>query len=250
VTSIFIVIAAIVYWLLCRRRQKDLSDKAIPFIIGVFVALLCCTGLYHYHINFSTKDSAIPWQHFIAMGANRETGGGYSQSDYDETVCLPDHPSKVEYNIQKWKKRVQELGLRGTATLIRDKESMVWTAGCKHYFQYLEHVKTRNLLYYYIEGDGSAGFRNYMQAYNNLLLIAAALSILFSIRQRDKRPFQDILVIYWLGGFLFYVFWEAHARQSVSFLYLMSLLLIPLFEKMVNVKPQSLKVRRDKCVCK
>jgi len=245
VTSVFIVIAAAVYWLLCRRERTDFRDKVLPFVIGTLVALLCYTGIYHYHIDFNTKDTATTWQYFVAMGANRETGGGYCQSDFDDTVRLPDHQSKVEYNTEKWKSRVRELGFRGAVTLARDKECMVWTAGCKHYFQYLEHVKTKNPIYYYIEGNKSAWFRNYMQAYNNLLLIAAALSILLSIKQREERPFQNILVIYWLGGALFYAFWEAHARYSVSFLLLMSLLLIPLLEKIVNIQGKLTRRPRD-----
>ena len=243
ITSIFIVIATVVYWVLCRRKRNDLLDKALPFVIGALIAFLCCNGLYHYHINFDTKDTSITWQHFVAMGANSETGGGYSQSDYDETISLPDHQAKVNYNTQKWEKRVHGLGLRRTFSLLRDKEVMVWGAGNKHYFQYLEYVKDKTPLYYRMVGNKSAGFRNYMQAYNNLFLIAAALSILLSIKQRKTRPFQDILVIYWLGGAIFYAFWEAHARYSVCFLLFMSFLLIPLFEKMVQI-PEKWKYTR------
>ena len=38
----------------------------------------------------------------------------------------------------------------------------------------------------------------------------------------------------WLGAVMFYVLWEAHPRQSVSYLFLMTMLLIPLFEVIIE----------------
>lgn len=74
-----------------------------------------------------------------------------------------------------------------------------------------------------------------MQAYNSLFLSAILASMLAVLLiRKQKRILTCVVAIDWLGAVMFYVLWEAHPRQSVSYLFLMTMLLIPLFETAVG----------------
>lgn len=160
-----------------------------------------------------------------------ETTGYYNQGDYEETCEQPTHEEKVADNVAKWKKRVRENGIAGSWTLICNKEATVWSYGSKQYYQYVQLVKDKQPIYDWIEGEHAIYFRTYMQAYNSLFLSAILASMLAALlKRKQKRILTCVAAIDWLGAVMFYVLWEAHPRQSVSYLFLMTMLLIPLFE--------------------
>lgn len=191
-TSIFILVAALVYAVL-RMQYRRAIRFALPVIAGVIVASACYSGLYHYHINFDTTDTAAPWQHWVAMAANPETGGGFNAQDVAETQAQPDHQSKVEYNVEKWKSRVLNNGLSGNVELILNKEKHVWSYGCKLYFVYLELVKDQRPLYEWMVGDQSHYFKHMMMAQNLILLtlMLASTAVTFIRGKRgDNRIYS------------------------------------------------------------
>lgn len=74
-----------------------------------------------------------------------------------------------------------------------------------------------------------------MQAYNSLFLSAILASMLATLlKRKQKRILTCVAAIDWFGAVMFYVLWEAHPRQSVSYLFLMTMLLIPLFEAIIE----------------
>lgn len=237
VTSIFILIAAAVYALLRGGGQwKRVLKTALPVIAGMIVAGGIYSILYQYHVPFDTTDSSITWQHFVAMGANVDTTGRYSHDDFVETTEQPTHQEKVSYNVSKWQKRVKDNGIAGGFKLICDKEAIVWSFGSKQYYQYIQFVKVKNPIYDWIEGEHSIYFRSYMQAYNSIFLTAILISVVIAICKRKMTPMVCVAAIDWLGAVMFYVLWEAHPRQSVSYLLIMSMMLIPLLEMITSDK--------------
>lgn len=188
-TSIFIVVAALVYVIL-RVQYRRVIRVALPVIAGVIIASACYSGLYHYHVNFDTTDTAAPWQHWVAMAANLETGGAYNEQDVAETQAQPDHQSKVDYNVEKWKSRVLDNGLVGNIELILNKEKHVWSYGCKLYFVYLELVKDQRPLYDWMVGDKSHYFKHMMMAQNlimlTLMLASTAVTFIRGKRGDDR----------------------------------------------------------------
>ena len=47
------------------------------------------------------------------------------------------------------------------------------------------------------------------------------------ITRKKSRMDMLILSVYWGGALVFYLFWEAHARHSVSFLPFLTMLAVP-----------------------
>lgn len=235
VTSLFIVLAAIAYGIL-RVRSQQMLRLGVPFLIGVLAALVCYSGLYHYHIGFDTTEQALPWQSFVAMGTDGGGDGRYNVDIRAAVLAEPDHQSKVDLSMQIIKENVRENGFLGSLSLILRKESVVWSRGTKMYFQYVPFVKDKNPIYEWIIGEHAEYLANYMQAYNTLFLLLIIASLASSLVRGKLEERQTILVIYWLGAALFYVFWEAHPRQSVSYLALMSMMLVPLLEQMCCVR--------------
>lgn len=176
-TSIFILAAAVV----CGFLRKDLRQTArvaLPVALGFLAATLCYSGIYHYHIDYDTQETAVPWQHWVAMGANPETQGRYLDSDYIETMAQPSHDDMVTMNVQKWKERVRENGIVGNVTLVLNKEAVVWSYGDKMYWQYVHDVKEYTPIYEWIAGGYSEYFRNGLLAANALLLILMLANVI------------------------------------------------------------------------
>lgn len=241
VTSIMLLLAAIVYCIL-HGHFKQMVRVAIPFVLGILVAAGFYQALFNYHINFDTKNKAIPWQDFVAMGANPEFDGRYNEVDRLETMAQDNHSDMAAYDMQKWKDRIKENGVSGNIRLALDKEAVVWAHGDKQYFQYTQHVKTYEPIYEIIVGRHARYFRNYMLAANAMLLIMMLVSIVGSLIIDKQSNGQQILLIMWLGTVLFYVFWEAHPRQSLSYLALMSMMALPVFQFVGNRLQSPLRI--------
>lgn len=161
------------------------------------------------------------------MAANAATGGMYNGDDEAETLALPDHESKVSYNLQKWKDRVRENGVAGNVRLVLDKEARVWARGDKGYYQYTHQVKEYTTIYELVVGRYAVYFCNFLLASNAAVLFLMLMSIAGFLVTRRRSGWWITLLIYWLGAVLFYVFWESHPRQSLSYLVLMSMTVLP-----------------------
>lgn len=229
VTSSFVLIAAVVYAVI-MGKWKRIRKTSIPVMLGLLIGCAVYLPLYHYHVPYDTKETDITWEHFAAMGANMETYGRYSYDDVAETLAQPTHEARVSYNLRKWQRRLKENGLAGGFHLVCNKEAIVWSYGSKQYYLYLQFVKDKQPIYDWLEGEHAGYFRNYLQSYNSLFLTAILVSLLVSLRRKKCGAMTCIAAIDWLGAVAFYAIWEVHPRHSVSYLLLMNMLLIPLFE--------------------
>lgn len=234
VTSLFIVLATIVYVIL-RGRVRQILRPAIPFLAGILVGCICYAGIYHYHVPFDTTDRSMPWQSWVAMGVDSDNDGRYNGDIHDAVLAEPDHQSKVDLSVRMIKEHVAANGVVGSLDLILRKEAVTWARGTKMYFQYVPFVKDKNPIYEWIIGEHQEYLANYMLAYNVVFLLLILISLASSLKKGGTRDGQTILLIYWLGAVLFYVFWEAHPRQSVSYLALMSMMVVPLLEWMCTM---------------
>lgn len=95
VTSIFIVLAAGA-WILLNKYWKKLLTLGIPLVCGLLVFQLAWGGVYRYHVDMDTYDSAITIEHFLMMGSHGN--GTYNVKDMRFTRSFPTHEEKVENN--------------------------------------------------------------------------------------------------------------------------------------------------------
>jgi len=226
VTSIFIVLAIVVF-LVLKQQWKELIKSGSSLLLGLLVFSAIWNGIYDYHIDFDTTEKAVPIQHFLMMGSKEK--GTYDDDDVKFTRSFKTHDEKVENTTKVWLERIKENGIIGNIQLVAIKEIVVWCIGTRGYLQYTQFVEAENICYHFISGQRSIYFRSFMQAYNVVLFLLIGLGIWSD--KKEKRDEMLILSIYWAGAIVFYMFWEAHMRHATSFLVLLTMMIIPLMER-------------------
>lgn len=223
VTTLFIALAAIAAFII-QKKWKALLKYLISFLLGFVCINMVWFQIYNYHIPFETKDSKVTMEHFLMMAS--KGNGTFDAQDVAYTKSFKTHEDKVKNNRKLWKQRVIENGLLGNLRLVAKKESIVWGVGTRGFLQYTQYVKEKSLCYELIAGKYSVVFKSYMQAYNIVLFLMITFGIIAGRKNRSLFIFE----IYWGGAILFYAFWEAHPRHAISFLVLITFLIIPFIE--------------------
>ena len=228
VTSSFILIAVFVA-MIWKRQWRGILAFFIPLCIGVAAFGMLWSGIYRYHVNFDTRNTSVTAEHFLMMAS---TGNGtYRNEDVSFTYSFPTHEEKRENNLRVWKERLRENGPVGNFRLAARKEALVWAAGTRGYLQYTSRVVKETPIFQMIAGKWSSAFQNFMQAYNIVIFLLMGIGI--AMDRGDDR-WQLVLDIYFLGAIVFYVFWEAHARHSTSFIMLLTFLVIPFAQRLMG----------------
>lgn len=233
VTSLFILLALLVF-LVWKRYRRELVEIGLGVLGGLLIFSILWNGIYHYHVKFDTKDSAVTVTHFVMMGSRNK--GTYSGEDVKFTKSFPTHKERVENNLRVWKERIKENGIIGNIKLAISKEAITWGVGTKEHYNCIKKVVEETLCWRLIAGDKSFPFRGYMQAYNLIIFLLIGLGLYYN---RNERNYMLILSIYWLGAVVFYLFWEAHKRHSLSFLILLIYMVIPFAEKLLKNESSS-----------
>lgn len=227
VTSIFILLAIFV-WILLNKYWKKLVTLGVPVLCGLVIFQMAWGVLYNYHVDMDTYDSAITVEHFLMMGSHDD--GTYDAADVKFTHSFPTHEEKVKNNKKVYFRHLRENGLLGNLKLIIKKEAIVWGIGAHGYSQYTENVVKKTACYDWLVGKKSALFRTYMQAYNIILYVLILMGAFCALHKKGSGKYSWILAIYWCGALVFYLFWEAHPRHSVSILPLLTMLVVPWVE--------------------
>lgn len=233
ITCIFLLCAYVVYQLI-RGQWKALLQQLLPVLVGMVLFLSAWSGIYHMHVNYDTTETAAPATHFFMMGSNAETAGRYNGDDVRFTRKFKTHEKKVEKTTKRWIKRVKKNGVVGNVLLVLKKELRVWGIGTRSYTRYTEHVEEENIYYQIFNGKYGGITRGYMQAYAILLLVFMTAGLFLQLCSPGRNKELLLLVIYFGGGLLFYIFWESHARHSVSFLIFLTFLMIPAVQRMLG----------------
>lgn len=81
------------------------------------VALWCgCSAVKAWSFD-ADPDRAFSMTHFLMMGANDAAGGGYSLDDVEYSYSFDRPRERSRANIERWVRRVQEMGPAGVASL-------------------------------------------------------------------------------------------------------------------------------------
>lgn len=228
VTSIFILLAAGV-WILLNKYWKKLITLGIPVLCGLLIFQMMWGVIYRHHVDMDTYDSAITVEHFLMMGSH--DSGTYNVKDMRFTRSFPTHEEKVKNNKKVYLEHLRENGVVGNLKLAIKKEAIVWGIGSHGYVQYTKNVLEKTTCYKWLVGKKSGLFRTYMQAYNVMLYVLILAGVFCAFRKKKTDKYSWVLAIYWCGALVFYIFWEAHPRQSVSILPLLTMLAVPWIEK-------------------
>ncbi|MCH5338307.1 MAG: glycosyltransferase family 39 protein [Acetatifactor sp.] len=225
VTSLFLPLAVFVCGFI-KGKWKFLFEYVMGVSFGFLIFLTIWASVYSKHVSFDTTDSAVTIEHYFMMGSRYP--GTYNNEDVYFTKSFSSHSEKVKNNRKMWVARLIQNGVLGNISLALSKERIVWSIGTSGYDQYVRYVTKETRCYDFLVGKEAKYFQAYMQAYRIVILGMLVLGIFIVLL--NKAPYMLTLAIYWGGAIIFYIFWEAHPRHSVSFWPLLTMLIIPLLE--------------------
>ena len=222
-----ILMIAIIAALIIRKKWKPALTFLAAFLC-MFGAVQCLyTGIYHYHIDFETYDTAAPPMHYVMMGSHGK--GSYDQDDVNFTKSFPTHEEKVRQTAQRTLQNLRDNGVHGCLLQIAKKVGVMFCEGTTGYYQFCRYTEAASRIHDRIAGDKSGFFKGIMQSYRMIWALLFALGAA-ACRKKSGLP-ELIILIYFSGVVMFTAIWELHPRHAVTYIPLLSLLTVPFLEK-------------------
>lgn len=168
-------------------------------------------------VGIDTEDTAFPATHWLMMSLSGE--GFHNGEDEAFTAGFSTKEEKKQAVMERLIERLKDLGVTGYIRQAGKKVEHTFSGGANSYKMFYENALETDRGYSYVLGEKSEGFLCYGQVYHMLVLFLILLG--FS----KKFSWEGFLLqITLLGGFLFYVLWEAAAQYQIPFLLVMGLL--------------------------
>ncbi len=129
-TIVFPLLAAVLLIAPCvgralfERRGDGLDAAGVRSVMGVAFSCFAvaaalwggCTAIKGWAFN-ADPNRAFSMTHFLMMGANDASGGGYSLADVEYSYSLDSPAERSRANIERWVQRVRDMGPAGVASL-------------------------------------------------------------------------------------------------------------------------------------
>ena len=235
--QIFIVVIAIVgieALYLMQSLQKESVQKfckqLLAMLLGVSASILFYSQVVIPTVGFQEfPDVAFGPSHFLMMGLNQKTTGGYSQEDVDFSGSFPDVPSRNQANWEMIKQRILDYGPAGLARHLRDKTMVnfgdgtyAWSVEGSFYLEVYEDRDShfspffKNL--YYRGGKCYPWFAAFEQAIWLTLLFFSMGSVFYVWKRKQDIPEGiSALLLALVGLSLFELLFESRARYLFTY---------------------------------
>ncbi len=202
---------------------KRISGKRNTLIKMAMVLLVCgvtwagCQLLLDRHIEREKITGQFPVVHWIMMGLNERTGGGFAGEDVSYTRSFEGVEAKKRADVARLKERVKEMWpsrllLHGFVKLAR-----VWAMGDDDSLKKSSYAHDYPILYEWFMGSGNGWFLVYMQAFRMAVYALLSISVLRQLRQGDCKEIF-LYTLTFLGAVLFFLIWEANMKYNICFM--------------------------------
>ena len=213
--GVFVLIAYIIYLVINNKLKiKEKLIKIMPvilsFMIGLFVINIFTNNFYKDKNN----KKEFPVYHWIMMGFNSESFGYYTQKDYELSYSKKNIEERKAFNKSEIKKRIDNLGVKGTTKLLLFKIYTIWSKGDYSYQKYISLLKDYNFSYKYLAEDKNLPINYLLQVSKTSVLLLAFLAVIKLMKQKEK----SFILIALFGAVIFYLLWEVCPRYGLSFL--------------------------------
>lgn len=112
------------------KRLCKLAPKAACAVLGIAVFLGCNKGLITPALRFEPDpELTVGWQHYLMMGLNTETDGGWSATDYEITYDCATKAERDATNLKIARERLKALGPGGLARHLCRKQLVNYADG-------------------------------------------------------------------------------------------------------------------------
>lgn len=175
----------------------------------------------------------FPLTHWIMIGL--QSGGRVNGKDILYTNSFANSEEMKEANILKIKESFREKGAVGLLIHGIRKTVITWSNGISSYYGRMISDRSPGRAYNYIVGEKRDFTVLYCQAFRVMLLVLAFLLIVQKLRHNGVSRFDLLFLITILGGFAFYLIWEAKDVYSAPF-FMMFMLFIAINARSVSFR--------------
>lgn len=260
-TTVIILIAVVIVefinWLQAGIREKQfiISGKITSTIfISLATLILILQGSsmlidsMHFHVN---PEKELGWQHYLMLGVNTKTSGGFSEEDLVFSSEFDDKNSKKKQELKVFKERIQEMGGRGywELTLRKAAKSYLngtfgWGGGSSFYTEiYPERSNSFCLLlrsWYYDNEEGT--LYQYHAFIRQILWFFILAMIPFVIMiKRQYSMAEKVLMVSVIGLALYLQLFESHSRYLFVFIPMFCILAMQGYETLAEIVRGKLK---------
>lgn len=227
----FIIIIAFFLFCILNIDLKEIKKYFINillFVIPFIASILLMQAGINMHTRNLPEDKEFPITHYIMMGLQGE--GRYSAVDVEYTESFETKEEKISANIQEIKRRFGDLGTTGYVRLLEQKVGLTWAEGYDGYTDWYSEK------YSFFTGVHRDVLIFYCQIYRILtffFILIYFVSVLKNGYENDRFLIYAMALI---GGIIFYALWEANAKYSVGFNFVLMILTAVGISKMPNEK--------------
>lgn len=236
-TCIFPLFAAYItygiqYMIFLKRHWKDLLALICSTLCFWCAGMLIPVWIQHTYSFRLDPDLQFPYTHYMMMGLNQVTNGGYNHDDFSFTNGFPDFATRKQADKDEFIRRLKDLReqkmlaefLRAKAVINFNDGSFAWNGEGSFFIDYVEHD---NILADWFQETmvppdvwGNEG--KYYYLYRTIvqtLWLSILLGLLFAgMGIKERRKSMACLTIVVCGLMAFVMLFEARAR----YLYLYS----------------------------
>ena len=208
-----------------KEVSKEFFKKILIAIMLVFLGLLIGKIIevsmekkYPYEIN---RNHSMTIYHYLMMGLNDETSGGFNLDDFWDTFDHYGVEEKKQFNIETWKERLKNVTLdfisRKIAYSYND-GTFAWEGEGEFYNSDFEYDDERLFEAFsnYYKKDGSAYFT--FSSIHQLIWIILLLTCLIGILFTNMDNKKTVLLLTIIGQTLFLLLFEARARYLIVYM--------------------------------
>lgn len=216
-------------WMVRFFRRQNIRWKT-----GILTALAAMTGLFcsaflisqaTHSMGFAIdKERQMGIPHYLMLGANVNSWGGYSDEDLEFGEELNSKELRNQAELEEFKSRLKNMGITGYAELFTHKAAknyldgtFGWKNGESFYVEkYPSRGKTCDLLrsWFYESGE----LYSYNALIRQFLWIIVLLMVPFAALHRTRlQTIYKVLILSVLGLMLYLQIFEAHPRYVFVF---------------------------------
>lgn len=202
---------------------KGESGKRNTMIKGVLVLAvfaLCfagCRAVVNRHVNQDKLTGEFPITHWVMMGLNEESYGGFSRPDEGFTKSFPTKEEKAEANIEEIKNRLSQMGVAGVLRQSVVKLFRVWAMSDDDSMPKSLYAHDFPVLYQYFMGESNGWYLIFMQAFRVCIFVFLCVSV-FCQLGRKRCDEQFLFALTFLGAVVFFLIWEANRKYNICFM--------------------------------
>ena len=199
-----------------KKLLQRTAAAAVSLLLGLSLSAACvnvCLDSMSFDID---EKQELGITHFLMIGVNIDSNGGFSQSDLDFSSGIATKAERASENLRVWNERLQDLGIDGTMELLARKIARTYGSGLFGWGGIIsETYEDRGGLcsllraWYY---DTDTVLYPWHALLSQWLWYTVLAALPFIIMKRQLSDREQVLCLTLLGLFLYNLIFEAGSR--------------------------------------